>query len=64
MKKRHSHRILGLKSFLKASALQQLGKCLLDERYEQARDAMGLACRFGATNRDIQLVMRDPAQFL
>ncbi|HCM42217.1 MAG TPA: hypothetical protein PLY88_05250 [Candidatus Omnitrophota bacterium] len=64
MKMKHSHRILGLKSFLKTTALQQFGKCLLDERYEQARDALGLACRFGATSQDIQSVMKNPAQFI
>lgn len=46
------------------SALQQFGKCLLEERYEQARDALGLACRYGATSRDIQHVMRDPYKFV
>jgi len=64
MKMKHSHRILGLKSFLKTTALQQFGKCLLEERYEQARDALGLACRFGATSQDIQSVMKNPARFI
>lgn len=64
MKMKHSHRIVGLKSFLKTTALQQFGKCLLEERYEQARDALGLACRFGATSLDIQSVMRNPARFI
>lgn len=64
MKMKHSHRILGLKSFLRTTALQQFGKCLLEERYEQARDALGLACRFGATSQDIQSVMKNPARFI
>jgi len=64
MKMKHSHRIIGLKSFLKTTALQQFGKCLLEERYEQARDALGLACRFGATSQDIQSVMKNPARFI
>ena len=63
MKKKHSHRVPGLKSFLKMTALEQFGKCLIEERYENARDALGLACRYGATNQDIQSVMRDPARF-
>ncbi len=64
MKMKHSHRITGLKSFLRTTALQQFGKCLLEERYENARDALGLACRYGATKQDIQSVMRSPAQFI
>lgn len=63
MKTKHSHRIPGLKSFLKLSALEQFGKCLIEERYENARDALGLACRYGATNQDIQSVMRNPGRF-
>ena len=59
MKTKHSHRIPGLKAFLRMSALEQFGKCLAEERYENARDALGLACRYGATNQDIQSVMRD-----
>ena len=64
MKTKHSHRVPGLKSFLRMSALEQFGKCLMEERYENARDALGLACRYGATNQDIQSVMKNPAQFL
>jgi hypothetical protein len=64
MKTKTMHRIMGLKSFLKTTALQQFGKCLLEERYEQARDALGLACRFGATSHDIQSVMKNPARFI
>ena len=41
MKVGHSNRILGLKSFLRSSALEQFGKCLYEERYENARDASG-----------------------
>ena len=41
MKVGHSNRILGLKSFLRSSALEQFGKCLSEERYESARDASG-----------------------
>ena len=62
MKAKHSHRIPGLKSFLRLSALEQFGKCLVEERYEHARDALGLACRWGATARDIQAILRDPSQ--
>jgi hypothetical protein len=58
MKTKHAHRIVGLKSFLRTTALQQFGKCLLEERYEQARDALGLACRYGATSGDIQTVIK------
>ena len=64
MKTKHSHRVPGLKSFLRMSALEQFGKCLMEECYENARDALGLACRYGATNQDIQFVMKNPAQFL
>jgi hypothetical protein len=63
VKTKHSHRIPGLKSFLKMSALEQFGKCLKEERYESARDALGLACRYGATSQDIQSVMRNPSKF-
>ncbi len=64
MKTKHSHRILGLKSFLKITALRQFGMCLLEERYENARDALGLACQYGATKQDIQGVMSNPARFI
>ncbi len=63
MKSKHTHRVTGLKSFLRTTALQQFGKCLIEERYENARDALGLACRYGATTQEIQLVMRNPAHF-
>ena len=63
MKTKHSQRVPGLKSFLRMTALQQFGKCLSEERYENARDALGLACRYGATKQDIQSVMRDLGKF-
>ena len=63
MKVGHSNRILGLKSFLRSSALEQFGKCLYEERYENARDALGLACRWGATNQEIQSVLKNTKRF-